>query len=134
MNALIVKRCLNQNRVIVAYFVLTAVHSVLQSKTIFFEFVSKMDAKQTGMIGGLFALPWCCIIPTIFSVLGLAGVVVAREVTGGLAPYLLVLSVLFLGRAHYLLYIKHHGNRVSHIVTWAATLLALTLWGVRWIL
>ena len=93
-----------------------------------------MDVRQTSITGGLFALPWCCIIPGILSLLGLAGVAMARTVTEGLVPYLLVASVLFLGRAHYLLYIKHHGNRTSHIVTWAATLLALTLWGVRWIL
>ncbi len=93
-----------------------------------------MDVKRTGMIGGIFALPWCCIIPAVFSVLGLAGVAVAREVTGGLVPYLLAISVLFLGRAHYLLYIKHHGNWASYIVTWISTALAMTLWGIRWIL
>lgn len=91
------------------------------------------DTKRTGTIGGIFALPWCCIIPAIFSVLGLAGVAVAREVTEGILPYLLVISVLFLGRAHYLIYIKHQGNRLSHIVTWVATLLAITLGGIRWL-
>ena len=97
------------------------------------DYMRKIDSvKQTSALGGLFALPWCCIIPAIFSVLGLAGVAVAREVTGSLVPYLLMVSVLFLGRAHYLLYIKHQGNRVSHIVTWTATLLAVTLWGIRW--
>ena len=88
---------------------------------------------KQAFIGSLFALPWCCIIPAIFSVLGLAGVAVAREVTEGILPYLLVISVLFLGRAHYLIYIKHQGNRLSHIITWAATFLAVTLWGVRWL-
>ncbi len=92
-----------------------------------------MDAKQTGIIGGIFALPWCCIIPAGFSVLGLAGVAVAREVTEGILPYLMMISVLFLGRAHYLLYIKHQGNRVSRIVTWAASILAVMLWGMRWL-
>ena len=91
-----------------------------------------MDVKRTSSLGGLFALPWCCIVPAIFSVLGLAGVAMAREVTGELVPYLLVLSALFLGRAHYLLYVKHQGTRTSHVVTWAATLLAVTLWGTRW--
>ena len=92
-----------------------------------------MDARRNSMIGGLFALPWCCIIPAALSMLGLAGVATSRTVTEGIVPYLLMISVLFLGRAHYLLYIKHRGNRVSHIVTWAATLLAITLWGVRWL-
>ena len=91
-----------------------------------------MDARRTSVMGGIFALPWCCIIPAVLSVLGLAGVAVAREVTGALVPYLLAISVLFLGRAHYLLYIRHHGNRVSHIVTWVSTVLALALWNLRW--
>ena len=92
-----------------------------------------IDAKQSGLLGGLLAMPWCCIIPAIFSLLGLAGVAVAQEITGGLVPYLLAVSVLFLGRAHYLLYVKHQGNWTSHILTWASTVLALTLWGLRWI-
>ena len=32
-----------------------------------------MEVNRTGLTGGFFALPWCCIIPAIFSVLGLAG-------------------------------------------------------------
>ena len=92
-----------------------------------------MDVRRTSITGGLFALPWCCIIPAVFSVLGLAGVAMARTVTEGLVPYLLAVSVLFLGRAHYLLYIKDHGSPLSHIVTWIATVLAIVLWGMRWI-
>ena len=91
-----------------------------------------MGAKRTSVIGGTLALPWCCIIPAGFSVLGLAGVAMAREVIVDIVPYLLVLSVLFLGRAHYLLYIKHQGNQVAHGVTWFSTLLAVTLWWLRW--
>lgn len=92
-----------------------------------------MEVNRTGVTGGLFALPWCCIVPAVFSVLGLGGVAVARELTGGLVPYLLAVSLLFLGRAHYLLYIKKHGNRLSHVVTWISTGLGITLWGIRWI-
>ena len=90
-----------------------------------------MEANRTSVLGGLFALPWCCIIPAVFSLLGLAGVAAARTVTEGLVYYLLAFSMLFLGRAHYLLYVKRHGNRLSHIVTWAATALAITLWAIR---
>lgn len=91
-----------------------------------------MNARWTGILGGLLALPWCCLIPAGLSLFGLAGVVVAREVTGGLIPYLLAASVLFIGRAHYLLYVKRHGNRISRVVTWVSTLLAAVLWGIRW--
>ncbi len=92
----------------------------------------KISVKRTSIMGNLFALPWCCIIPAVFSIAGLAGVAAAQAVTEGLVPYLLVFSVLFLGRAHYLLYIKHQGNRTSHVVAWAATISAVTLMGLRW--
>lgn len=90
-----------------------------------------MDSKQSSVMGGIFAIPWCCIIPSGLSLLGLAGVSFAREVTVAFTPYLLAVSVLFLGRAHYLFYVKHQGNGVSHIVIWVSTVLALTLFGLR---
>lgn len=90
-----------------------------------------MDSKQSGVMGGIFAIPWCCVIPSGFSLLGLAGTAMVRQVMEGLVPYLLLLSVLFLGRAHYLLYIRHQGNRVSQGITWTATALAITFWSTR---
>ena len=93
-----------------------------------------MDIKITGIVGGIFALPVCCIVPGVLSLLGLAGVTVAmsRIVAQGFMPLLLTISLIFLGRAHYFLYIKHEGNRMSHTVTWISTALALTVWGVQW--
>ncbi len=93
-----------------------------------------VSINKTSVLGGLFALPWCCIIPASFSILGLAGIMVARTVTQVLAPYLLVLSVLLLGRAHYLLYVKREGRPISHVITWVSTVIAVTLWSVRWLI
>ena len=91
-----------------------------------------MDTNGSVLVGGLLALPWCCIIPAGFSVLGLAGVALAGQVSQAVVPYLLAVSLLPFGRAHYLLYVKHQGARTSHVVTRASTLLAVTLWGLRW--
>lgn len=91
-----------------------------------------MKEKLSATAGAVFSLPWCCIVPGVFAVLGLAGVALARSVTAGFTPYLLVVSVIFLGRAHYLIYVKRQGTRFSHVVVWLSTILALTLWAVRW--
>jgi hypothetical protein len=82
-----------------------------------------LNVKESGLIGGLFALPWCCISPGIFSVIGLAGMDLSRQVTGNLSPILLVMSLFFLGRVHFLLYVKAQGSRTSAVVTWVSTLL-----------
>lgn len=91
-----------------------------------------MKEKFSALTGAVFSLPWCCIIPGIFAILGLAGVAFARSVTAGIAPYLLAVSIIFLGRAHYLIHIKRQGSKFSHVVVWLSTLLALTFWAVRW--
>ncbi|GMT49780.1 MAG: hypothetical protein IEMM0008_1319 [bacterium] len=93
-----------------------------------------VSINKTSALGGLFALPWCCIIPAGFSILGLAGIMVTRTVTQVLAPYLFILSVILLARAHYLLYVKRQGRPISHVITWASTVIAVTLWSVRWLI
>ena len=87
-----------------------------------------MDTKGSVLVGGLLALPWCCIMPAGFSALGLSGVALAGQVSQAVVPYLLAVSVLFLGRAYYLLYIKRQGNRFSHGVTWITTAVAIGSW------
>lgn len=91
-----------------------------------------MREKLSAIAGAVFSLPWCCIIPGVFALLGLAGVALARSVTAGFTPYLLAVSVLFLGRAHYLIYVKRRGSRASRVVAWLSTVMALSLWAVRW--
>lgn len=92
-----------------------------------------MDVQQNGLSGGLFGLPWCCIVPAGFSLLSLGGVTAATTVLEGLAPLLLIIALFFLGRAHYLITVKKQGNRTSHVITWLSTLVTMTVWGLQWL-
>ena len=84
-----------------------------------------MKERGTSLLGAGLVVPWCCVAPAVFSLLGVTGfsfgVLTRFEATW--FPYLAILAVVLLGRAHYLLYIKHQGNRVSHVVTWVSTVL-----------
>ncbi len=46
-----------------------------------------------------------------------------------LAPIMLVVSILLLGRAHYVLYILKRGTAMTTIITWVATCLVIGFWG-----
>ena len=91
-----------------------------------------MRAKQCGLLGGLLLLPWCCIVPAGVSILGAAGVAAARAMTGGFVPFFLPVGLFLLGRAHYLIYVKEEGNRVSRLMTWTATFVAIFMWVLPW--
>lgn len=84
----------------------------------------------------VFSIPWCCVLPAVLSALGLGSAVAARWAAWKLNPIFLILAVLFLGRAHYLLYWKGRGNAWSRRLTWGATALVLALWIPRaaWVL
>jgi len=92
-----------------------------------------MNVRQNSLTGGLFALPWCCIVPAGFSLLGLAGVAVATSLMDELVPFLLFIALFFLGRAHYMIRVKKQGNRTSHLITWLSSLVAITVWGLQWL-
>ena len=87
------------------------------------------------LLGSGLVVHLCCVAAAAASLAGVTslsfGVLTRIEAT--LLPYLAIMAVVLLGRAHYLLHVKHQGNRVSHVVTWAATLLIVTLWGIRWV-
>ncbi len=60
------------------------------------------------------------------------GVLITIEAT--LFPYLAIIAAALLGRAHYLLHVKHQGNRLSRVITWASTglvgvMLVIQMWG-----
>ena len=74
------------------------------------------------------SIPWCCVIPGVLSVLGLGGAFFARSVASKLNPVFFFVSVFFIGRAHYLIYRRGKGNRLSVALTWASTLLVAWLW------
>ena len=63
----------------------------------------------------------------MLSLLGLAGGA-AASVAGWLSPVLIALSVLLLGRAFYVLYVKGRGNRVSAAITWLSLVFVAGYW------
>jgi hypothetical protein len=56
---------------------------------------------------------------------------VAAAVAGWLAPVLVGLSVLLLGRAFYVLYVRRRGTRASRVITWLAAAFVLGYWAWR---
>jgi hypothetical protein len=75
------------------------------------------------------SLPWCCITPAALSLLGFLGAVgEARLFVSEITFPLFGISLLLLGRAHYLIHFKKHGGRISRAVVWASTIGALALW------
>ena len=53
--------------------------------------------------------------------MGLAGAGAARVAAIGLMPFLLVLSILLIGRAHYLIHVRRHGHSWARRIVWIAS-------------
>lgn len=68
------------------------------------------------------------MVPAAFALLGLAGAAAARAAAIKLMPFLIVLSGLLLGRAHYLIHVRRQGRRWSRRIVWGATVLVVGLW------
>jgi hypothetical protein len=66
----------------------------------------------------------------VLSVLGLAGSA-AASVADWLAPLMIGLSVLLLGRAFYILYIRRRGTRMSAVITWMSAIFVVGYWTWR---
>jgi hypothetical protein len=52
-------------------------------------------------------------------------------VAGWLSPVLGGLTVVLLGRAHFILYVRKRGSRSTAIITWLATTLVIGFWTWR---
>jgi hypothetical protein len=57
----------------------------------------------------------------------------AAGVAGWLAPVMIVLSVLLLGRAFYILYVRRRGTRVSAAITWLSAFFVVGYWTWRFL-
>jgi hypothetical protein len=53
-------------------------------------------------------------------------------VAGWLAPLMIGVSVLLLGRAFYLLYVRKRGTRLSAAITWLSAFIVVGYWTWRW--
>ena len=82
-----------------------------------------MKERGSSLLGAGLVVPWCCVAPAVLSLLGVSGLSfgVLTRIETNLFPYLANIAVVLLGRAHYLLYVKHQGNQLSRIITWAST-------------
>ena len=67
----------------------------------------------------------------MLALLGLAGAGAARVAAIKLIPFLLVLSALLLGRAHYLIHVRQQGHLWTRRVVWIATVLVGAMWVQR---
>ena len=50
-----------------------------------------------------------------------------------MAPVLIGLTAVLLGRAHYVLYVLKRGNRFSTVMTWTATVFVIGYWSWQWV-
>jgi len=48
-----------------------------------------------------------------------------------LSPVLIVLSLVLLGRAFYVLYVKRRGTRLSAVITWLSAVFVVGYWTWR---
>lgn len=92
-----------------------------------------MQERTWGLLGAGVTVPWCCLTPAALSFVGITGLSVGTfvQIENTLFPYLAVLSVGLLARAHYLIAVKRRGNRLSLIITWASTGLAAVMIGLK---
>ena len=90
-----------------------------------------MNEKNAGIGGMMSSAPWLWILPGTFSLLGLAGLSVATVWSGVLTPVFFLVSVLFLGRAFYLLYWRGNTSRLNSGVVWGSTIISAALWANR---
>jgi hypothetical protein len=91
-----------------------------------------MRTRAWGLFGAGVTVPWCCLSSSILSLIGVTGLSLGAliQVEATVFPFLALAAIGLLGRAHYLLWIKHQGNRLSWILTWACTGFAAVMVGL----
>ena len=67
----------------------------------------------------------------VLALLGSAGSAAATWVTGWLTPVLVGVSILFLGRAFYAVYVKKNGTQATKIITWISFSFIVVFWTWR---
>lgn len=92
-----------------------------------------MKERAWSLLGAGVTVPWCCLTPSILSLLGVTGLSLGAltRLEATLFPYLALAAIGLLGRAHYLLWVKRQGNRLSLVITWASTALVSVMIGTR---
>ena len=94
--------------------------------------IKEKGRAELSLVAFLLSLPWCCITPAALSLIGFLGAAGAARLLLKEALFpLLGISLFLLVRAHYLIYFKRHGSRVSRTLVWVSTIGALALWAFR---
>jgi hypothetical protein len=66
----------------------------------------------------------------VLALLGVAGSA-AAGVAGWLSPVMISLSILLLGHAFFVLYVRRRGTRATEIITWLSALFVAGYWTWR---
>jgi hypothetical protein len=70
-------------------------------------------------------------VTIVLALLGSAGSAAATWVTGWLTPVLIGVSILFLGRAFYAVYVKRNATRTTEVITWVSFCFVVGFWTWR---
>jgi hypothetical protein len=62
------------------------------------------------------------------ALLGLAGTVIATSVTGWIAPILIAVSIILIGRSFYVIYVRGIRTRATVVITWSALVFMVGFW------
>jgi hypothetical protein len=62
------------------------------------------------------------------ALLGLAGSVIATSVSGWIAPVLICVSIMLIGRSFYVIYVRGISTRATVVITWSALVFMAGFW------
>lgn len=83
------------------------------------------------VLSGLCACKVCCILPSLLSLLGVAGSGAALAATQWVSVGLLGVSVLLMARSFYTIYVLHLGSPASRWMTWLSAVSLTLVWTIR---
>jgi hypothetical protein len=67
-------------------------------------------------------------VTAVLALLGSAGSAAATWVTGWFTPVLVGVSILFLGRAFYAIYVKRNATPATKVITWLSFTFVVVFW------
>jgi hypothetical protein len=68
------------------------------------------------------------VLNGITTLLGIAGSISASAVSGWIAPVLLGLSILLIGRSFYVIYVRGVRTRATVVIAWIALFIIVGYW------
>jgi hypothetical protein len=65
------------------------------------------------------------------ALLGLAGTITSTVVSGWIAPVLIALSIVLIGRSFYVIYVRGKGTWTTIVIAWSAFVFMVGFWTWR---